>query len=161
MISVSPEAISAIRDRWLQKADIGIHCAPNTYMSGVCDGRIECANELDTLLAAFAEPTSRPAIYDPVNDPEGAAIADAYLESRAEPTTDETPKPRPTKEAKQGNRTITLILTDWFCPSCGKRDMWQDTKDGSDYYHDCGAVCGSCGYVMCCIAKFEEKPHDS
>lgn len=51
---------------------------------------------------------------------------------------------------------ITWIKTPLFCPNCGKRDMWQRSDDGADYYHDCSATCHSCESDMCCVAKIGE-----
>ena len=55
-------------------------------------------------------------------------------------------------------KPVEWILSDWFCPACGKRDMWQDCRGGGDYYHDYDVTCGSCGYKMCCVELVKDKP---
>ena len=45
----------------------------------------------------------------------------------------------------------------YFCPECGKRDMWQrDDDNEGDYYHANTAFCHSCGASMCCVGAPEE-----
>jgi hypothetical protein len=51
------------------------------------------------------------------------------------------------------------ILSDWFCPNCGVRDMWQVTNQGGgDYYHDLDVHCHSCSYSMCCVGEVRDEP---
>lgn len=69
---------------------------------------------------------------------------------------------RPTKIAESFMRKDdTWVLSDFFCPSCGKRDMWQLADDGEDYYHECSVRCGSCGYDMCCVGKIARVSTDN
>lgn len=52
-------------------------------------------------------------------------------------------------------KAITWVKSKWFCPACGKQDMWQDADSGDDYYHDFVVECHSCKHVMCCVEKVE------
>ena len=54
---------------------------------------------------------------------------------------------------------VEWIKSGWFCPSCGKQDMWQEVGDSDDYYHERSVTCGSCNHTMCCVGRVEdEKP---
>ena len=50
----------------------------------------------------------------------------------------------------RGDQSIyweTFQLTDWFCPVCGKKTVWQECSEG-DYYAGPHIVCSSCGGTM-------------
>lgn len=61
---------------------------------------------------------------------------------------------------KRDEKNILWVATDWFCPSCGKQDMWQEGGGGGDYYHDSSVFCHSCGHEMCCV-QAEEVPKEA
>lgn len=73
------------------------------------------------------------------------------------PDTKPVTVPRERKEvilphpAAYGTRPVTLVKTDYFCPHCGKQDMWQDAKGGEDYYLGASTYCESCGVVTVCL----------
>lgn len=46
---------------------------------------------------------------------------------------------------------VEWMLTDWFCPACGKKGMWQRGLGQDDYYHTSSVTCHSCGHQMCCV----------
>lgn len=59
---------------------------------------------------------------------------------------------RPTKIAKNFmDCAVEWVLSDYYCPSCGKRDMWQECGSGEDYYHNASVRCASCDHDMCCV----------
>lgn len=59
-------------------------------------------------------------------------------------------------------RKSEWILSDWFCPECGQRDMWQITNQGGgDYYHDLDVQCHSCKYTMCCVGEVRDEPAEA
>lgn len=58
---------------------------------------------------------------------------------------------------KCGETTNEWIKSDWFCPKCGKQEMWQEVGTGDDYYHDCSVTCKACGYSMCCVGVVEDE----
>lgn len=63
--------------------------------------------------------------------------------------------------AYKKNAMDEWILSDWFCPACGRRDMWQLVGRGGDYYHDYEVTCKACGHLMCCVDEVrdeKEKP---
>lgn len=41
----------------------------------------------------------------------------------------------------------TFNLTDWFCPGCGKKTVWEEEGEG-DYYCGPEIICASCGTTM-------------
>lgn len=55
-----------------------------------------------------------------------------------------------------GPKLIDYIKSDYFCPQCGKQDMWQDVKNSEDYYHHNSVECSSCEYQMCCVETIED-----
>lgn len=57
-----------------------------------------------------------------------------------------------------GKKSVTVewIKADWFCPSCGRHDMWQAIGDGDDYDHGYSATCFSCKATLCCVGKVED-----
>lgn len=64
-------------------------------------------------------------------------------------------------KARWSERVVDWIKSDWYCPKCGKQDMWQEGRGGGDYYHDNTVQCHSCGHDMCCVPTVEdtiEKP---
>lgn len=58
-----------------------------------------------------------------------------------------------------GGDDVWWIKADWYCPSCGKQEMYQDRSfPGSDYYHESSVTCFACGYDMCCVGEvIDEK----
>ena len=72
------------------------------------------------------------------------------------------PKVRATKPLRENDYKFHgppdhWVLSDWFCPSCGMKDMWQRSKGGGDYYHDYSVTCHSCGYEMCCVGNVDAE----
>lgn len=55
------------------------------------------------------------------------------------------------KPAFKREGQVLWVATDWFCPACGKQDMWQDGAGGGDYYHESQVTCHSCQHTMCCV----------
>lgn len=45
------------------------------------------------------------------------------------------------------------VKSSYYCPYCGKQDMWQEADADDDYYHSCSVTCHSCQYDMCCVEK--------
>jgi len=41
------------------------------------------------------------------------------------------------------NRTITFELTNYYCPNCGKKEVWTDNGPG-DYYEGPTFLCTNC-----------------
>ena len=74
------------------------------------------------------------------------------MQGRDEPVGTEKRIPREQYGHEAGPRIITVVKSDWYCPSCGKQDMWQDVNcSGGDYYHEHSVTCLSCRYDMCCV----------
>lgn len=51
---------------------------------------------------------------------------------------------------ERGDKSVTyhtFVLTDWFCPACGKKTVWEEDDEG-DYYCGPEIVCSSCGATM-------------
>lgn len=61
---------------------------------------------------------------------------------------------RPTNEWDR-REEVVICRVSYFCPACGKQDMWQEGGAGNDYYHDATAECASCQHVMCCVPSVE------
>lgn len=52
---------------------------------------------------------------------------------------------------------VAWVKSDWFCPKCGQRDMWQEVSAGADYYHGYAVECKQCGYDMCCVQQVTDN----
>lgn len=37
-----------------------------------------------------------------------------------------------------------FVRTDYFCPHCGRQDMWQEKDGGEDFYVGIPTVCETC-----------------
>ena len=70
----------------------------------------------------------------------------------------ENKRPRKIAKSRYSNREVEWIQSDWFCPKCGKRDMWQEGTGGGDYYHDNTVTCHSCRHDMCCVDTVRDEP---
>lgn len=86
--------------------------------------------------------------------------ADAAVVVNARSAEHEVTGKRPRKMARSVifERDVEWMLSDWFCPACGKRDMWQEGRGGGDYYHDSSVRCFSCRHYMCCVDAVEDAP---
>jgi rRNA maturation protein Nop10 len=50
----------------------------------------------------------------------------------------------------------SYTLSDWYCPSCGKKSVWEENGEG-DYYRGPNFICSSCGGSMCFPEMFDPK----
>jgi transcription elongation factor Elf1 len=57
--------------------------------------------------------------------------------------------------SSRGPSHVEWLKSDFYCPNCGKQDMWQATNEGDDYYHQYSVVCHACQHEMCCVDKVE------
>lgn len=58
---------------------------------------------------------------------------------------------------------VEWIQSDWYCPECGVKGMWQDieaAKSGGDYYYGNSAICAECNYELVDAGFVEDPPEE-